>query len=295
VQGQFLQAQAGGLVRISLTGKAPPLPLLLDGGQLSLLGLLSGRQVWGFGLGQLGGLHDQKAQEQLLHRASGSLPAIGAHDRGPMIALERPFAAARVLPQQWQRAELCSVDQFLSQGHGLRDQRDKPKSVRCGQGHGLPGEELAVSNQERLIQLGQVLAELRDMEAMLGAVTAVAIGQMAPHRHPVGRHGEPKEQLFEVWPVIATVTKRHERPLLVIPLIRPIDLQTRGIGMQTRQVQGIALDRLADHGAVKAVQTRPPQGIQGPAQAVVMEMRRVQRVLKDHLQVIAGQCPCHAG
>jgi hypothetical protein len=130
---------------------------------------------------------------------------------------------------------------------------------------------------------------------MLGAVTAVAIGHLAPHRHPGGRHGEPKAQLFEVWPVIATVTKRHERPLLVIPLIRPIDLQTRGLGMQTRQVQGLALDRLADHGAGKAVQTRPPQGIQGPAQAVVMDMRRVQRVREAHLQVIGGQCPRHAG
>jgi hypothetical protein len=74
--------------------------------------------------------------------------------------------------------------------------------------------------------------------------------------------------------VIATVTKRDERPLRVIPLICPIDLQTRGIGMQTRQVQGLALDRLADHGAVKAVQARPPQGIQGPAQAFAIDNLR---------------------
>jgi hypothetical protein len=42
--------------------------------------------------------------------------------------------------------------------------------------------------------------------------------------------------------VIATVPKRDERPrLVIVPLVRPVDLQTVGIGMQPRQ--------LPEHGA----------------------------------------------
>jgi hypothetical protein len=164
-----------------------------------------------------------------------------------------------------------------------------------GQGHRLPGKKLTIGYQERFAQVGQVLTQLRDMEAMLRAVTLVAIGDMAPHWDPVSRDRQPKEQLLEVRPVVATIAIRHARPLVVAPLIRPVELQTGSLGMQARQVQGIALDGLADHRPIEAVQADAPQRIQCSAQATVMEMCRVHRTLEDDLQVVACQHLCNTG
>jgi hypothetical protein len=60
------------------------------------------------------------------------------------------------------------------------------------------------------------------MEAMLGAVAAVPVGDMPSHRHPLGRYRKAKEQLLEVGPVIATVAEGDEGPLRVlVPFIDP--------------------------------------------------------------------------
>jgi hypothetical protein len=77
-----------------------------------------------------------------------------------------------------------------------------------GQRHRLARTELTIGTHEGLATIRPLRAELGEMAAGLGAVTAVAIADLAPHRHPVGRHGEPKEPLCAVGSVIATVAKR---------------------------------------------------------------------------------------
>jgi hypothetical protein len=69
----------------------------------------------------------------------------------------------------------------------------------------------------------------------------------------------------------------------------PVDFEAGRIGVQASQLQGIRPDGLADHRRVDAVQACCPQRIERPAQAVVVEVRRLHRALEDHLRVIAGQ------
>jgi hypothetical protein len=62
--------------------------------------------------------------------------------------------------------------------------------------------------------------------------------------------------------MIATVAVRDERSLRpLVPLIRPVELETAGIGMQPCSVQGVAMDCPADHVPIAVVQTRLPEGI----------------------------------
>jgi len=79
--------------------------------------------------------------------------------------------------------------------------------VRRCQRHRLTRKELAVGDHEGLAQVGQVLAQLGDMEAVLDGVTAVAIGDMTPHRDSLHRHRQLEEQLLEVGSVIATIAE----------------------------------------------------------------------------------------
>jgi hypothetical protein len=182
VPAPLSQAQRGGLLGIGLTGKGASLPRLLAVGQPDVRRLLGGGQPRRFGLGQWGGFHHQPAPRQLLHLARGGLPARGVDHRGPPIRFPLPVAATRLCPPQGQLPELGGLDPHLPQAHRLRHSGDKAKLVRRGQGDSVARKALAVSHQERLTKVGQVLAPLREMEARRGAVTLVAIGDVAPHR-----------------------------------------------------------------------------------------------------------------
>jgi hypothetical protein len=87
--------------------------------------------------------------------------------------------------------------------------------------------------------------------------------------------------------VIATVALRDERALFVlVPGIGPVELEAGGSGVPAREVQGRARERLTAHGPVEAGQTGGPQGVQRPAQAVVMARHGVHRALADHLPIV---------
>jgi hypothetical protein len=94
----------------------------------------------------------------------------------------------------------------------------------------------------------------------------------------------------------ATIATGHQGPRrLCVRLVGTRDLQTGGLGVQARQLQGRPLDRPAEHRPVAAVPTRGPSRITRPAQAVVLDMRGGHRALQEHLQVVAGQGLRHTG
>src|SRR6266487_6592704 len=120
------------------------------------------------------------------------------------------------------------------------------------------------------------------MEAVFRAVAAVPIGDMAPDWDAISRHGESKEQLLEVGPMIATVAEGDHRPLLLrLPLIGPVNLEACSIRVQPRQLQGVPPDGLADDGTIDTIQAHGPQRIERPAQTVIMEMRRIHWTLEN--------------
>ena len=62
-----------------------------------------------------------------------------------------------------------------------------------------------------------------NMEAMPHTSDAVAISNMPLDWRPLGRHGEPKEQLFEIRAMVAAVAVRDERARIrFVPLIGPV-------------------------------------------------------------------------
>jgi hypothetical protein len=134
------------------------------------------------------------------------------------------------------------------------------------------------------------------MAALRRAVTTVAVRDMAPHRHAVGRHRAPEEPRLAGRPRLATVAVGDQRPLrLGLPLVGARPLEAGSIHVEAGQRQGIPLAGLADHGPVETRQARGPPRVQRPAQAMILAVGCLQRALAAHGPLIAGQRVGHAG